>query len=203
VKTGDTVIVLGCGPVGLLAQKFSWLKGAKRVIAVDYVGYRLKHAKRTNSVEIVNFEDHENCGEYLKEITKGGADVVIDCVGMSGKMTPLEFLASGLKLQGGAMGALVIASQAVRKGGTIQITGVYGARYNAFPLGDIFQRNVNIRTGQAPVIHYMPHLYNLISEGKVDPSDIITHVLPLDKAKHGYEVFDTKTEDCIKVLLKP
>ena len=203
VKAGDTVVILGCGPVGLLAQKFAWLKGAKRVIAVDYVGYRLKHAKRTNKVEIVNFEDHENCGEYLREITQGGADVVIDCVGMSGKMTPLEFLASGLKLQGGAMGALVIASQAVRKGGTIQITGVYGARYNAFPLGDIFQRNVNIRTGQAPVIHYMQHVYNLIAEGKIDPSDIVTHVLPLDQAKHGYEIFDTKMEDCIKVVLKP
>jgi S-(hydroxymethyl)glutathione dehydrogenase/alcohol dehydrogenase len=203
VKAGDTVVILGCGPVGLLAQKFAWLKGAKRVIAVDYIKYRLQHAKRTNKVEIVNFEDHENCGEYLKEITKGGADVVIDCVGMSGKMTPLEFLATGLKLQGGALGGLVIASQAVRKGGTIQVTGVYGARYNAFPLGDIFQRNVNIRTGQAPVIHYMPHLYNLIAEGKVDPSDIVTHVLPLDQAKHGYEVFDTKQEDCIKVVLKP
>jgi S-(hydroxymethyl)glutathione dehydrogenase / alcohol dehydrogenase len=203
VKAGDTVVILGCGPVGLLAQKFAWLKGAKRVIAVDYIKYRLQHAKRTNKVEIVNFEDHENCGEYLKEITKGGADVVIDCVGMSGKMTPLEFLATGLKLQGGALGGLVIASQAVRKGGTIQVTGVYGARYNAFPLGDIFQRNVNIRTGQAPVIHYMPHLYSLIAEGKVDPSDIVTHVLPLDQAKHGYEVFDTKQEDCIKVVLKP
>ncbi|MGG1396746.1 zinc-dependent alcohol dehydrogenase [Bacillus salipaludis] len=203
VKDGDTVIVLGCGPVGLLAQKFSWLKGAKRVIAVDYVGYRLEHAKRTNKVEIVNFEDHENVGDYLLEITKGGADIVIDAVGMDGKMTPLEFLASGLKLHGGSMGAIVIASQSVRKGGTIQLTGVYGGRYNAFPLGDIFQRNVDIKTGQAPVIPYMPFLYDMINEGKIDPSDIITHVLPLDQAKHGYEVFDTKTEDCIKVILRP
>ena len=70
----------------------------------------------------------------MKEITKGGADVVIDCTGMSGKMTPLESIASGLKLHGGAMGGIVIASQAVRKGGTIQITGAYGGRYNAFPL---------------------------------------------------------------------
>ncbi|MED3561297.1 zinc-dependent alcohol dehydrogenase [Bacillus xiapuensis] len=203
VKDGDTVIVLGCGPVGLLAQKFAWLKGAKRVIAVDYIAYRLEHAKRTNKVEIVNFEDHENVGDYLLEITKGGADIVIDAVGMDGKMTPLEFLASGLKLHGGSMGAIVIASQAVRKGGTIQITGVYGGRYNAFPLGDIFQRNVDIKTGQAPVIPYMPFLYDLFNEGQVDPSDIITHVLPLDRAKHGYEVFDTKTESCIKVILKP
>lgn len=203
VKDGDTVIVLGCGPVGLYAQKFAWLKGAKRVIAVDYVDYRLEHAKRTNKVETVNFEQEENIGNHLKEITQGGADVVIDAVGMDGKMTPMEFLATGLKLQGGAMGALVIATQAVRKGGTIQITGAYGARYNAFPLGDIFQRNINIRSGQAPVIHYMPHVYNLIAEGKVDSSDVITHVLPLDQAKHGYEVFDTKTDGCIKVVLKP
>nr|WP_263325169.1 zinc-dependent alcohol dehydrogenase [Neobacillus sp. Marseille-Q6967] len=203
VKSGDTVIVLGCGPVGLLAQKFAWLKGANRVIAVDYVGYRLEHAKRTNKVEIVNFQDHENVGDYLKEITRGGADIVIDAVGMDGKMTPMEFLATGLKLHGGAMGAIVIASQAVRKGGTIQVTGVYGGRYNAFPLGDIFQRNIDLKTGQAPVIPYMPFLYDLFNKGEVDPSDIITHIIPLDQAKRGYEVFDTKTDDCIKVILQP
>ena len=203
VKEGDTVIIMGCGPVGLYAQKFAWLKGAKRVIAVDYVDYRLQHAERTNKVETVNFEQEPNIGNHLKEITQGGADVVIDCVGMDGKMTPLEFLATGLKLQGGAMGSLVTATQAVRKGGTIQVTGAYGARYNAFPLGDIFNRNINLRTGQAPVIHYMPYLYSLVAEGKIDSSDVITHVLPLEEAKRGYELFDTKMDNCIKVVLKP
>ncbi|GEN45462.1 hypothetical protein AHA02nite_12380 [Alkalibacillus haloalkaliphilus] len=203
MKEGDTVIILGCGPVGLLAQKFAWLKGASRVIAVDYVGYRLEHAKRTNNVEVINFEDYENVGSYLHEMTKGGADVVIDCVGMDGKMTDLEFLATGLKLHGGSMGALVMASQAVRKGGNVQVTGVYGSRYNGFPFGDFFMRNVNIRTGQAPVVHYMPFLHDLIAHGKVDLSDIITHPMSLDDAKRGYEIFDTKTEDCIKVVLKP
>lgn len=203
VKKDDTVIILGCGPVGLLAQKFAWLFGAKRVIAVDYVDYRLQHAKKTNNVEIVNFESEKNIGNHLKEITHGGADVVIDCAGMDGKMTPMEFLATGLKLHGGAMGAIVMASQAVRKCGTIQITGVYGMRYNAFPLGDIFERNIQLKMGQAHVIPVIPKLYKLISEGKFDPSDIITHVIPLEQAKHGYEVFDTKTDDCIKVVLKP
>ncbi|WP_046174767.1 zinc-dependent alcohol dehydrogenase [Domibacillus indicus] len=203
LKEGDTAIILGCGPVGLLAQKFAWLKGAKRVIAVDYVDYRLRHAQKTNRVEIVNFEREQNIGSYLKEMTGGGAEVVIDCVGMDGKMSPMEFLSVGMKLQGGALGGLVIASQAVKKGGTIQVTGVYGGMYNAFPLGDIFQRNVNIRTGQAPVIHYMPYLHELIAKGKFDPSDIVTHILPLDEAARGYEMFDTKTHDCIKVILKP
>ncbi len=203
VKKGNTVIVLGCGPVGLLAQKFAWLHGAERVIAVDYIDYRLEHAKKYNKVETVNFEQHKNTGEYLREITHGGADVVIDCVGMDGKMTPMEFLGSGLKLQSGALSGFVMATQAVRKGGMIQVTGVYGGRYNAFPFGDIINRNINIRTGQAPVIPYMPILYNLLAEGKVDPSDIITHRLSLDQAPHGYNVFDTKTENCIKVVLKP
>lgn len=203
VKSGDTVIVLGCGPVGLFAQKFAWMKGAKRVIAVDYVDYRLQHAKRTNKVEIINFEQYENVGSHLKEITHGGADVVIDAVGMDGKMTDMEFLASGLKLQGGAMSALIIASQAVRKAGTIQITGVYGGRYNGFPLGDIMQRNVNIRSGQAPMIHLMPYMYELVATGKIDPGDVVSHVLPLSEAKHGYEIFDTKMDNCIKVVLKP
>ena len=203
VKNGDTVIILGCGPVGLLAQKFAWLKGAKRVIAVDYIDYRLEHAKRTNNVEIVNFEQFDNAGEYLKVMTNGGAEVVIDCVGMDGKMTPLEFLATGLKLQGGAMGSLVMATQAVKKGGTIQVTGAYGARYNAFPLGDLFSRNINIRSGQAPVIPYMQQLYNMVADGTVDPGDIVTHRLPIEQAEYGYKAFDTKTDDCIKVVLKP
>ena len=203
VKKGDTVIVLGCGPIGLMVQKFSWLKGAKRVIAVDYMDYRLQHAKSTNKVEIVNFEQHQNTGEHLKEITSGGADVVIDCVGMDGKMTPLEYLASSLKLQGGALGSLVIATQAVRKFGTIQVTGVFGARYNAFPLGDIFSRNLTLKTGQAPVIPYIPNLYNMIVGGKFDPGDIVTHQLPLDQAEYGYKAFDAKIDGCIKVVLKP
>lgn len=203
VSKGNTVVVLGCGPVGLFAQKFCWLKGAERVIAVDYVDYRLERARTRNKVETINFEQEKNIGNHLKEITKGGADVVIDAVGMDGKMTPMEFLATGLKLQGGAMGALVIATQAVRKGGTIQVTGVYGGMYNAFPLGDIFQRNVNLRSGQAPVIPYMPHMYELVASGKIDPMDIITHVIPLSEAKRGYEIFDTKTDNCIKVVLQP
>ncbi|MBL4933659.1 zinc-dependent alcohol dehydrogenase [Clostridium paridis] len=203
VKSGNTVIILGCGPVGLLAQKFAWLHGAERVIAVDYIDYRLEHAKKYNNVETINFERHDNTGEYLREITHGGADIVIDCVGMDGKMTPLEFVGTGAKLQSGALGGFITATQAVRKGGMIQVTGVYGGRYNGFPFGDIINRNINIRTGQAPVIPYMPTLYTLMQEGKVDPSDIITHRLPLEDAAHGYEAFDTKTEDCIKVVLKP
>jgi len=203
VKPGDTVIVLGCGPVGLLAQKFAWLKGAKRVIAVDYIQSRLTHARDINKAETFDFTEIEDIGRHLKEITHGGADVVIDCVGMDGKMTFVELVESALKLQGGSMGAIQIASQCVRKGGTVQLIGVYGMRYNAFPLGDFFSRNITLKMGQTPAIHLMPEIYRMIQDGQIDPTDIITHTLPLDEAERGYELFDTKADGCIKVVLKP
>lgn len=203
VKSGDTVVVLGCGPVGLMAQKFAWMHGAKRVIAVDYIGYRLQHAKKTNQVEIFDLTEYEDMGEHLKEITQGGAEVVIDCVGMDGKKSPLEFVAQKLKLQGGTIGAIQIATKAVRKYGTFQMTGVYGGNYNNFPLGAFFARNITLKMGQAPVIHLMPDLFQMIMDQKFDPTEIITHRLPLTDAPHGYEIFNGREDNCIKVVLKP
>lgn len=203
VKSGDTVIVLGCGPVGLLTQKFAWKKGASRVIAVDHLPYRLEHAKKTNRVEVYNFKETDNLIGHLTEITGGGADVVIDCVGLDSEKTLLEKVETLLKLQGGGLGAFRIATKVVRKGGTIQVTGVYGMNYNAFPFGDLFSRNITLKMGQAPVVHYMPELYRLIKSGEIDPTDIITHKLSLSEAEHGYRIFNKKQEDCIKILLKP
>ncbi|ASB87123.1 glutathione-dependent formaldehyde dehydrogenase [Bacillus sonorensis] len=203
VKKGDTVIVLGCGPVGLMAQKFAWMEGAKRVIAVDYLDYRLKQAKALNKVEVFDFTEYPDMGEHLKEITKGGADVVIDCVGMDGKKSPLEFLEQKLKLQGGTLGPIQISTKAVRKCGTVQITGVYGSNYNMFPLGAFFARNVTLKMGQAPVIHLMPEIFRKIERGAFDPKEIITHRLPLEEAGRAYQLFNDHEDGCIKVILKP
>jgi S-(hydroxymethyl)glutathione dehydrogenase/alcohol dehydrogenase len=203
VKPGDTVVVLGCGPVGLLAQKWAAFKGAKRIIAVDYINYRLEHAKKHNGVEVLNFQDYDNTGEYIKEITHGGADVVIDCVGMDGKMTVIEMVETALKLQGGSKSAIEIATQAVRKCGTVVLVGVYGMRYNNFPLGDFFARNITLKMGQCPAHAYVTPILDLIKAGKFDATDIITHKIPLDKGEHAYEIFDEKKDNCIKVILKP
>lgn len=203
VKHGDTVVILGCGPVGLLSQKWAAYMGAKRIIAVDHVDYRLRHANKFNGVETVNLKDHDNVGEYIKEITNGGADVVVDCVGMDGKMTMVEKVETLLKLQGGSKSAIEIATQAVRKGGTVSLVGVYGARYNAFPLGDFFSRNITLKMGQCPVHSYVDPILKLIKENKFDAKDIITHRLSLDKAEYGYKIFDEKDDECIKVILKP
>ncbi|WP_338781599.1 zinc-dependent alcohol dehydrogenase [Metabacillus sp. FJAT-52054] len=203
VKAGDTVIVLGCGPVGLMAQKFAAMAGAERVIAVDQLDYRLNKAKKMNSVETFDFTSTDDPGSYLHEFTKGGADVVIDCVGMDGRMTAMEKIGQKFKLHGGSLGPIRIASEAVRKFGTIQLTGVYGESYNDFPLGDIFSRNITVKTGQAPVIHFMPKLFDMIQSNQIVPSEIVSHKISLDEASHAYNIFNDHEDECVKVVLKP
>ncbi len=203
VKKGDTVAVLGCGPVGLMAQKFAWMKGAKRVIAIDHVPYRLNHAVKMNKVEAFNFDDYDNMGAHIKELTHGGVDIVIDCVGMDGKKNVAEKVGQKLKMQGGTLSAIEIGHQAVRKFGTIQLTGVYGSLYNMFPLGNMFERNITLKMGQAPVIHYMPTLFDKITKGEFDPTEIISHVVPIEEAAAAYHHFYEHEDECIKVILKP
>lgn len=203
VKQGDTVVVLGCGPIGLMTQKFAWMKGAKRVIAVDEVPYRMNLAKKMNNVEVFDFNQYDNMGAYIHEITSGGARVVIDCVGMDGKKSTAEAVQQKLKLQGGSLSAIDIAKDAVSKFGVIQLTGIYGLTYNMFPLGNMFERNVTMKMGQAPVIHLMPMLYEKIENGEFDPREIISHIMPLEKASDAYKIFNDHTDDCTKVILKP
>lgn len=117
--------------------------------------------------------------------------------------SPLEYVEQKLKLQGGTLGPIQIATKAVRKCGTVQITGVYGGLYNMFPLGAFFSRNITLKMGQAPARGYMPTLYEKIVRGEIDPTAIITHKLALEDAAHGYHIFNNKQEDCIKVILKP
>jgi len=203
VKKGDTVIVLGSGPIGLMTQKFAWLKGAKRVIAVDQVEHRLEHARKTNNAETYNFGKNEKIGELLHEETKGGADVVIDCVGMDGTVPPNKQFGSEEDNQFGTISPIVTASQSVRKFGTVQITGVYGTEANGFPLGDFFTRNVSLKMGQAPVVNIMPKLYEMIENKEFDPTDIITHRATFDEAAKVYDIFDKKEDGSIKVIFKP
>lgn len=202
VKNGDTVVVLGCGPVGLLTIKWCILKGASRIIAVDRVGYRLEHAKGYG-VEVVNFEEYDETGAYIKEITSGGADVVIDCVGLDGKMSIVEKVETALKLQGGAKSGIEIASQAVRKCGNVALVGVYGTKYNNFPLGNFFTRNITLRMGQCPATRYTDFILDKIKKNEIDATDIIIHKLSLEEGRHAYEIFDAKEDNCIKVILKP
>lgn len=202
VKAGDTVVVLGCGPIGLMTIKWCILKGAGRIIAVDRVGYRLAHA-RSYGVETLNFEEYEQVGEQIKEMTHGGAHCVIDCVGLDGKTSVVEKIETALKLQGGSKSAIETASQCIRKTGTVALVGVYGNKYNNFPLGNFFSKNVSLKMGQCPATRYVDLMLQKIQNGEFDATDIITHTLSLEEGSHAYSIFDKKEDNCIKVILKP
>ena len=219
VKPGDTVAVFGCGPVGLMAQRCAIFKGAKRVIAVDQIGYRLEYAKKINpGIETVDFSK-VNPGEAIKEMTKGGADVVIDAVGLESEPTNLLVSAAvymkrmGMPTPPGlrpedqpaiiSISALNWEVEAIRHGGTLGLAGVYGAQANHFPIGDIFAKGITIKAGQALVQNYLDELLQYVRQGKLRADDIITHTLTLDKALDGYRIFDKREDNCIKVILKP
>lgn len=203
VRQGDTVIVLGSGPVGLFAQKFATMAGASRVIAVDPVQHRIDKAGRYNNVETFLLEDVQNAGTDLYELTKGGADVIIDCVGMDG-LEPVKEKAKNLvSLQSGTISPIQIAAKAAKKFGTVQITGVYMTPASSYPLQEFFMRDITVKHGQAPVVHLMPKIYEMIADNLFDPAQIITHAMPLADAARAYEIFDKKEDKNIKVVLKP
>lgn len=139
----------------------------------------------------------------MYELAKGGADVIIDCVGMDG-LEPVKEKAKNLvSLQSGTISPLQMASQAVKKFGTVQVTGVYMTPASSYPLQEFFMRDIAVKHGQAPIIHLMPKIYEMIAEGLFDPTQIITHSLPLEEAAQAYEIFDKKEDKNIKVVLKP
>ncbi|MFZ5825685.1 MAG: zinc-dependent alcohol dehydrogenase [Bacillota bacterium] len=203
VKKGDDVVVMGCGPVGLMAMQSAWLQGAKRVFAVDHVDYRLEAASRICGAEPVNLLD-THVGEAVKERTEGkGADVAVDCVGLEATMSTWDKIETVLKIDSGSISALSQAIQAVRRGGSIGVVGVYGGRNNFFPWGEIFAKGLRVHGGQTPVQKYWAMLLEHVRAGRLHPEQIITHQMRLEEGPRGYEIFDQKQDGCIKVVLTP
>jgi len=203
VKGGETVAVFGCGPVGLMAQKCAWMRGAKRVIGVDILDYRLSAAKRTANSETINAKKDDPV-QAIRDMTDGrGADVCVDAVGMEAERKLKDKLANIWHVEVGSIKALKAAISAVRRGGWISVLGVYGVPYDKFPLGQIFDKGIHLSFGQAPVQKYIEDLIDYLEEGKIKLDDVISHRLPLSEAPRGYEIFNEKKEDCVKVVLKP
>lgn len=203
VQKGDDVVIMGCGPVGLMAMASAWLMGAKRVFAVDHLNYRLEAAERLYGAVPINLLD-THIGERVKELTDGkGADVGVDCVGLEATMSTWDRIETFLKIDSGSISALSQAIQAVRRGGSIGVVGVYGGRNNFFPWGEIFAKGLRIHGGQAPVQKYWHQMLNHVKEGRLNPEAIITHRLKLDEGPKGYEIFDQKQDGCIKVVMAP
>lgn len=203
VKGGETVVIFGSGPVGLMAQKSAWLKGAGRVIAVDPLDYRLDKAREVNKVETLNAND-EDLMDKLREMTSGrGADVAIDAVGTEAERSFMEKVKAVWNAEKGTMKVIDWCTQAVRRGGIVSVVGVYGSPYDNFPVHRIFDKGLIMKFGQAPVHKYIDHLFEIVRDGKVVLDDIITHKIPLAEATHGYDIFKKKEDDCVKVVLRP
>ncbi len=205
IKPGETVVVFGCGPVGLFAQKSAWLMGAGRVIAVDYLEYRLAFAKRYNGVETVNFREVDDVITHLLEMTDGrGADVCIDAVGCEAKGSLAQSIFGvRAKLLAGSATAINWSIAAVRKAGNVSIIGVYGPPYNAVDIGTAMNKGLTLRMNQANCKRYMPHLLEHIRAGRIDAQGIISHRLPLEHAEEAYHLFEKKRDGCIKCVLVP
>lgn len=200
---GETVAVFGCGPVGLMAQKVAWLKGAKRVIGVDIQPYRLETARRTANSETINAAESDPV-ELIREMTQGrGADVCVDAVGLEADRSLMDKVKNIVHAEAGSIDVLRKCISAVRRGGTVTVVGVYGMPYDNFPLGQIFDKGITMRFGQAPVQHYIDELIQWVEQRKIKLDDIITHRLALTDAVHGYEIFNKKEDGCVKVVLKP
>ena len=207
IQPGDTIAVWGCGPVGLFAIKSAYLLGAERVIALDSQPERLALAADKCGAETLNFEKADVV-EKLKEMTGGrGPDACIDAVGFEAHGTSMSALFDEAKFKMSLATdkpiALRQAIQACRKGGTVSIPGVYAGFIDRFPMGAAFAKGLTFRMGQTHVHKYIRPLMEKIEQGKIDPTFLITHRLNLRQAAEGYDVFNKKEDNCVKVVMKP
>ncbi|PZE84309.1 zinc-dependent alcohol dehydrogenase [Curtobacterium sp. MCBD17_032] len=205
IREGDTVVVLGAGPVGLYAAKSAWFMGAGRVIVVDQLEYRLAKAREFAHAETINFAEVDDIVVEMKKQTDFlGADSVIDAVGAEADGNYLQHVTSSkLKLQGGSPIALNWAIDGVRKGGTVSVMGAYGPIPSAVKFGDALNKGVTIHMNQAPVKRQWPRLLEHIQAGHLKPSDIITHRIPLEHIDEAYHLFSAKLDGCIKPVIVP
>ena len=205
IKEGDTVVVFGAGPVGIMAAKSAWILGAGRVIVVDHIDYRLEFVKNFAQCEIVNFKDVRDMAEHIKKMTDWlGADVCIDAVGGEAMGDFMQTLTGAkMKLQAGAATALHWCINAVRKGGVVSIVGVYGPTFNAVPIGNAINKGLTLRMNQASVKRHLPRLIEHVQAGRIDPKQIITHRMPLEEVADAYHIFANKLDNCIKTVLIP
>jgi threonine dehydrogenase-like Zn-dependent dehydrogenase len=210
ITGGESIAVLGAGPVGQFAIASAVMLGAEQVIAVDRHDYRLQMARnRAGATDIVNLEDEPELVERLKELTGGrGPDAVIDAVGMEathahGLLHTFDRVKQASRSETDRGEALRDAILAVRPGGVVSVIGVYGGLMDKFPTGALMNKGITLRTGQCHVQRYLRPLYERIRDGDIDPSFVITHRLGLDLAPDAYETFKHKLDECVKVVLTP
>ncbi|WP_016908008.1 alcohol dehydrogenase catalytic domain-containing protein [Streptomyces xiaopingdaonensis] len=219
VPEGGTVTVLGLGPIGDMACRIALHRGASKVIGVDIVPERLERARR-RGVHVLDLREHgKKLGDAVREATDGrGTDAAIDAVGMEAHGAPVaqagqqaigmlpEGVAQKLMERSGVdrLAALEAALDCVRRGGTVSLSGVYGGAMDPLPMLKIFDKQIQLRMGQANVRHWLDDLLPLL--GDDDPLGVegfATHSLPLEDAPEVYRTFQRKGDGMVKTLLKP
>jgi S-(hydroxymethyl)glutathione dehydrogenase / alcohol dehydrogenase len=204
IQKGDTVVVFGAGPVGLMAARCAWLFGAGRVIVIDHHEYRLDFARAYCPAEVYDFREIGDPVVFLKKITEIGADVCIDAVGADASGNAWHTLfGKKLKLEAGNAVPLHWAINSVKKGGVVSVVGVYGPTGNMVPIGNVVNKGVTLRANQASVKRLLPRLIDHVQAGVIDPKAIITHRVPLEDVAEAYHLFSSKLDGCIKPVLIP
>lgn len=216
---GETLVVLGLGPIGEMCTRIAQHQGAGQVIGVDLVVERLQRAGG-HGVHTLNLDEYDDLPEAVRELTDGrGPVAVIDAVGMEAHGAPVgrfahklagmlpDQLAQQVMQKAGVdrLSALHMAVELVRRGGTISLSGVYGGAASPMPLIQMFDKQINVRMGQANVKRWIEDILPLLT-GDDDPLGVegyATHHLPLEQAPHAYEIFQKKEDGAFKILLQP
>jgi threonine dehydrogenase-like Zn-dependent dehydrogenase len=206
IQPGDTVAVWGCGPVGQFAIRSAFLLGAGRVLAIDNIPERLRLAQEAGA-ETIDYSQTDLFDEMKIRTGGRGPDSCIDAVGMEAHGTTLgalyDYAKQAVRLETDRPNVLRQAIQVCRKGGTLSIPGVYGGFIDKLNMGAAFSKGLTLKMGQTHVHRYLSPLMELVRQGKIDPSFVITHRMTLDDAPASYETFRKKEENCIKVVMRP
>ncbi len=219
VEPGGTLAVVGLGPVGQLAGRIARHLGVERVIGVDLVDERLSLAAQYG-IEPLDTRTVKDTAQALLELTGGrGPDAIVEAVGMEAHASPMgkaahtavgmlpDVLAKPLtnRLAVDRLDALYTCFKAVRRGGTVSISGVYGGEKDPLPMMEMFDRGIQVRMGQCHVRRWTDEIIPVVLEegDLLGLESLATHRLPLEAAPAAYEMFQKKQDGCIKVVLKP
>ncbi|MCP2261332.1 hypothetical protein LX15_005053 [Streptoalloteichus tenebrarius] len=218
IPPDGTLVVLGLGPIGDMSARVALHRGASRVIGVDLVPERLERARR-RGVEVLDLREHDDVAATIRDLTDGrGPDSVIDAVGMEAHGSPVsrlaqqmagmlpDLVARPLIRRAGVdrLAAFHLAIDIVRRGGTVSLIGVYGGMSDPLPMLTLFDKQIQLRMGQANVKTHVNDILPLLTDD--DPlgvDDFATHHVPLDDARHAYEIFQRKQDGAVKILLRP